>query len=42
MKLDTPYAVEQAARVYNGATPPSAANGSRLRDYLDISERHGK
>jgi biotin operon repressor len=42
MKLDTPYAVEPAARVYNGATPPSAANGNGHRDYLDVSERYGK
>ncbi len=38
MKLDTPYAVEQAARVYNGASP-QVANGKAHRDYLHVSER---
>jgi hypothetical protein len=42
MKLDTPYAVEQAARVYNGAPSHSVANGNAHRDYLHVGERHAK
>src|SRR5262245_15237293 len=42
MKLDTPYAVEQAARVYNGAPPHSVANGKAHRDYLHVGEQHVK
>jgi hypothetical protein len=38
VKLDSPYAVEQAARVFNGASP-HVANGNAHRDYLNVSER---
>src|SRR5262245_1674167 len=41
MKLDTPYAVEQAAHIYSGAPPP-LANGNSHRDYLHVGERHVK
>jgi hypothetical protein len=35
MKLDTPYAVEQAARIFNGAAPPhsGATNGQHHPDH---------